>query len=322
MFCMGLDIGYSNLKVQFGKKDEGSSRVLPVGVAPDMGKHGFGLDGHLKDAVRVVVDDSAYFAGISPDRVPEKPRSLHADYPSTVDYRALFNAALLLSSTQSIDRLVTGLPVEHYLNKEQVKKLTTALKGEHKITPKRTVEVKNVTVVPQPIGGYMTAFKERPEIEQMRVLILDPGFFSVDWVVIRDGAVEPGTMGTSLKAMSVLLEEASSLIQSEHGGRVIVEDIERAIRSGKSSIMLFGENIEIAPYLAQASKTVGDMVMTAVKAEIRGVKAEVDAVLLVGGGSSFYTDAAHATFPRAKLIKPANAVTANAEGFWHLGLEA
>ncbi len=317
MFAMGLDIGYSNLKLCTGDK-ECSTHILPVGVLPDAAVHNAFMNAHLKKALRVTVEDEAFYAGVSQDFIGDRPRTLHEDYPSTVDYRAMFAAALVLASQPEIDHLVTGLPASQFLDSSRVKALRDALTGEHKITPKRTVKVKKVTVVPQPIGGYMSAFQLHPEMDEMRVLVVDPGFFSVDWVIIREGAVEPGTMGTSLKAMSVLLEETAMLIQEDHGGRVAVEDIEKAIRNGKDAIRLFGESVELKSYLQKASASVASLVMTSVRSDIRSVKSEVDAVLLVGGGATLYHHAAADTFPRAKVFRCNNPVSANAEGFWHL----
>ncbi len=322
MTVIGLDIGYSNLKMCIGTEDKHKTMVMPVGVMPDEGMRGFGFDPQSENVCRVLVDGKPYFAGVSPDAMSGRQRTLHADYPSTVDYRAMFAAALLSSTYKEIDCLVTGLPVEQFLDSSRVTALKESLTGTFKITPKREVEVKQVIVAPQPIGGYMNAVSYKPELEQMRVLVMDPGFFSVDWVSIHHGAVVSGTLGTSLKAVSVLLDAASTDIYREYGGRVSVEDLEQSIRSGKGTVFLFGEAIEVAPHLEKASEEVGAEVTKSVLSCIREVKSEVDCLLLVGGGASLYESAARKAFPRSKVVIPDDSVTSNADGFWRIGLSS
>ncbi len=64
--------------------------------------------------------------------------------------RLFFYAALLMSEQKEIDVLVTGLPVSQYMDVERREALKSRLEGEHQITPKRSVAVKSVVVVPQP----------------------------------------------------------------------------------------------------------------------------------------------------------------------------
>ena len=49
-------------------------------------------------------------------RLETSVRELHADYPVSDAYRALFHGALLLSEQDTVDRLITGLPISQYLD--------------------------------------------------------------------------------------------------------------------------------------------------------------------------------------------------------------
>lgn len=100
-----------------------------------------------------------------------------------------------------------------------------------------------VWLVPQPIGGYLDLLwsgQGGSVLEEGRILVIDPGFFSVDWVLIEEGDIRRPYSGTSLEAMSVLLDQASRLIADEHGGVVPIERIEEALRTGKGHVLLFG----------------------------------------------------------------------------------
>src|SRR5574340_407043 len=105
---VGLDIGYSNLKVAFGEEGKEPELVSrPAGAAPSehIGQRimAVGAD----EPLRVLVDGKEYVAGCSHDRLENWARELHKDYTATDSYRALFNAGLLLSGMTEIDRLVT-----------------------------------------------------------------------------------------------------------------------------------------------------------------------------------------------------------------------
>ena len=173
MTIIGLDIGYSNMKMCVGTQEKHNTTVMPVGVMPDEGMRGFGFDQQSKNVCRVLVDGKPYFAGVSPDAMSGRQRTLHANYPSTVDYRAMFAAALLSSTHKEIDCLVTGLPVEQFLDSDRVESLKKSLTGTFKVTPKREVEVKQVIVAPQPIGGYMNSVSDNPELASALIRI-DP----------------------------------------------------------------------------------------------------------------------------------------------------
>ncbi len=101
--------------------------------------------------------------------------------------------------------------------------LLNRLTGEHQISPKRKVLVKSVVVVPQPAGAYMDVVSSCDDeelleiINEGRTVVIDPGFFSVDWVALEEGEVRYQSSGTSLKAMSILLQELNRLIQEDYG---------------------------------------------------------------------------------------------------------
>ena len=110
-FILGLDIGYSNLKIAMGfKGGHVTTTVLPVGAGP-LALMPQQLTGGEGNCIQVVIDDEKWVAGVEPDRLQGWNRELHDDYPATKPYKALFYAALLLSEQKEIDVLVTGLPV-------------------------------------------------------------------------------------------------------------------------------------------------------------------------------------------------------------------
>lgn len=325
IFVLGLDIGYSNLKIAMGYKgEEIKTIVMPVGAGP-LELMPQQLKGGAGSCIQVVIDNEKWVAGVEPERLQGWDRELSADYPSTKSYKALFYAALLLSEQKEIDVLVTGLPVNQYMNVEQRDALQARLEGEHQITPKRSVYVKSVVVVPQPAGAYMDVVSSTKDEELLEIIqggktvVLDPGFFSVDWVALIEGEIRYHSSGTSLKAMSMLLEETDRLIQEDHGGAPGIEKIEKAIRAGKTDIFLFGEKVSITDYLKKSSLKVAKNALTPLKQSMREDGMDADVVLLAGGGADSYKEAAKELFPKSKIILSTEPVAANARGFWFCG---
>ncbi|MDY6928071.1 MAG: ParM/StbA family protein [Pseudomonadota bacterium] len=325
MFVLGLDIGYSNLKIAMGHKDEGmTTKVLPAGAGrvelmPRNMSAGMG-----NDFLQVVINGEKWAAGVEPSRLQGWERELHRDYKSTDVYKALFYAALLVSEQTEIDMLVTGLPVDQAKDEQQRNELIDLLKGAHQITPKLEVTVKDVLVVPQPAGAYMDVVNSTDDDSLLEAIqfgtsvVCDPGFFSYDFTKLVEGEIHYHSSGTSLKAMSRLLQVADELILDDYGGSPGVEGLERAIRTGKPP-MVFARRIELDEYLAKAGKTVTREAVTSMRKAMREDGMNADIVILAGGGASDYAEAAKELFPRSRIIEPKSPVLANARGFWHCG---
>lgn len=324
-FILGLDIGYSNLKIAMGfKGGHVTTTVLPVGAGP-LALMPQQLTGGEGNCIQVVIDDEKWVAGVEPDRLQGWNRELHDDYPATKPYKALFYAALLLSEQKEIDVLVTGLPVSQFMNPELREALKKRLEGEHQITPKRSVTVKSVVVVPQPAGAYMDIVSSTKDegllevLQEGKTVVIDPGFFSVDWVALEEGEVRYHSSGTSLKAMSVLLEAINLLIQEDHGGSPGIEKIEKAIRSGKDEILLFGQKVGLKEYLDRESFNVAQNALVQMRTSMREDGMDADVVLLAGGGAEAYKAAAKELFPKSRIVMTGDPLVANAKGFWFCG---
>lgn len=323
MQIVGLDIGYSNLKVAFGKAGEEPALVSrPAGAAPSEHIGQQIMSTRAEDPLRVLVGGREFVAGCSHDRLENWARELHKDYTSTDSYRALFNAGLLMTGMTEIDRVVTGLPTSQYFDEGLRKRLAKTMEGEHQVTPKKKIVVKDVKIVPQPLGGfadYLHHLGDPSQVEDASVLVVDPGFFSVDWVLLVNGEFKRASSGTSLDATSVILDEASALIGKDHGSGPGRSRMENAVRSGRNTVSVFGTHVDITPYLAAASATVGHIVASQLKASLRKEESEVDAIVMVGGGAPLFERAIKAAFDKTPLTIAQDSVFANARGFWRGG---
>ena len=120
MFLLGIDIGYSNLKIAYGDSAlrDPKVEVFPSGAAP-MDAVGPRFNGERR--ATVLVEGRPWIAG-EPQAGLLRPsqRGLDDNFPATDYYRALLNYALLRAGREHVDHLVTGLPVGDSLKPERV----------------------------------------------------------------------------------------------------------------------------------------------------------------------------------------------------------
>lgn len=323
---VGWDCGYSNCKLAYGLStdEEPTLLVRPAQAAPVKELHG--SDKLKPGEYAVQVNEEAWAAFLDPGRA-RLNRELHGDYPSTDPYKALFHAGLIAACQNGnvVDRLVTGLPTSQARDPRHVEALVARLKGVHQVAPKRQIEVLDVEVLAQPVGTLCDVHSYHDDADlfgEASLLVLDPGFFSVDWVMFRRGDIQRESSNTSLDAMSVLLDAINEEIAREHGGDGPGRDkIEIALQNNRESVLMFGNRLELAPYVDRAMSTVAPRALSNLKEQMRFMEGEaLDFIIVGGGGARFYQDAAQHLFPRAKVIVADNNVTSNASGYWFHGL--
>lgn len=323
MFVKAIDIGYSTLVSAEGYTGKSPQvRVNPIGVCPieaagpSLGFQSKGTGGRV-----VKVDGEEYLAGVLPRHVDNR-RVLHANYTQSVEYRALFHLGLANCGRDVIDVLITGLPVQQFSDESRKKALVDLLKGKHYPTPNgHAVEVREVKVVPQPFGGFCAAIMENPDIAKLLqtgiTLVVDPGYYSLDWTLINSGNIQREGSGGSQNSISKVLEEASTSILDRFGARVSAEKLEASFQSN-SDVVIKGELVGLDECMNGVEKTVHKSVDEILKS-MRGMADDVDLVVLAGGGAMFWKEALGKAFINAKQVHLSDPVSANARGYWHWG---
>lgn len=327
MYVLGLDVGYSALKMAGG--DAGSSpraMVRPSGAAPaarlgeQLGR-GTGSEG----PVMVEVGGQPWAAALAPSRLEGWQRPLHAGYTRSPVYAALVQAALVLCGRRRVDRLVTGLPVTQATDAPLKAALREALVGMHR-TPAGAVEVVEVDILAQPVGAFLDwAFDADTDAELLTglragtVVVLDVGFYSVDWSVIVARELRRGASGTSLEAMSVLVEAVAAAIARDHGGRPQPLAVEGALHAQQGEVFTLGRRVALPPYLDRAARAVCLPALEAMLQALRRETNNVDYLLLTGGGARLYGAGIAELFPGTRLQVARDPVLANARGFFRYG---
>jgi plasmid segregation protein ParM len=320
MFVVAVDVGYSNLKIISGQLGSApTTRIVPAGAGPVSAMPEQLGRAREDQHVDVLVNGERWVAGVEPSRLQNWERELHPDYPETLAYLALYHAALALAGAEQVDLLVTGLPVSQYQDAARREALRKLLVGAHQVTEDRQVHVKAVDVLAQPAGAYLDMVERKKGDELLkhgRTLVIDPGFFSFDWVLIDDGELRSANSNSSPSAMSLLIEGVDDLIQQDHGTRLGRDEIEKLVRTGAQRVQLFGAPVELARYIASAAERTAKVALTAAKQSLRSERRPVDVVLLAGGGAKVYYDAAIKAFPKARVEESDEPALANARGYW------
>ena len=146
-----------------------------------------------------------------------------------------------MSEQKEIDVLVTGLPVSQYMDVERREALKSRFEGEHQITPKRSVAVKSVVVVPTCRCFGMdvvssTKDEDLPEIiQEEKNVVIDPGSFSLDWVALEEERSAITHLAPARRCRCCYRKRTGQF-QEDPRRCPGIEKIEKAIRAGKAEI--------------------------------------------------------------------------------------
>lgn len=322
-----IDTGYGHTK--YITDTNGSSitcNMMPSLVAPaSQLQLSTGLMDH-RDTRNVIVNDASYVVGPDVDTMISRDHShpLHNDYSNTEKYIALHYGALSYMNIPRIDLLVLGLPV-HLLNSRS-QSLKEKFQGTIILNQDKTIEINKVSIVAQPMGGYVYFTKQNslsssPAFKEMKTLIIDPGYYTFDWLVAKgympldqkSGAHEGG-MFAILKRIAEEISQDKTVNKQELPYNDY-HNIDLALRKG--TLNLYGQQIDINRYLGEANKytkNVFDILLNTA-----GHGSDIENVVLVGGAAPYFIQAAEHYFPSHRITIVDESIYANVRGFQLLG---
>ena len=312
----GIDIGYRNTKVLFATSgQQPKSFCFPSLALPDLGSIGAGRDLEKRDTVIVQVDNEVMEVGPDIELAlgPQAAYILHNDYIKTSTHMALFRGALAYIGQNKIGVLVVGLPVNHIDTHAQT--LINRIEGKHPVPGVGEVTVEKVHVVPQPFGTMVDQSRYNATDTKHRTLILDPGFFTLDWVTLQGQKHLPRFTGSYPAGVSHVLDTMAKCLSREIGE--VVEDmsmVDHGVANGYWRI--YGKKFPLSRYLDDCHKVLKPG-LQAVKSQI-GSEQSIKRIVLSGGGASLFKPLVAATFPRLPLVVVKDPVMSNARGFLEL----
>lgn len=333
-FVVGMDIGYGNLKVAFGDALDESpfGEIYPACAVPSelVATSMFGSDMENETGIRVQVNGKDWRAGVPGNAVQRHaPRQLHEGYVGSEAWTALAYAGMLAAGRDVIDVLVVGLPVSHYEEAGRREGLVSLLKKSHTIFPNKTIHVHQVKVVPQPVGAYVDALNGswcdegvQDRLAEETSLVIDPGFFSLDWTLVRSGGRYASlASGSSLFAVSHLIEEARKQMSVAYGKAPTVAQLESCLQENRTSLYVFKRNIEITPFFETAARVAGLEAFGEMRAMLRQVDEPINFIILAGGGAELYQPVVKEMYADSTILVSPKPEMANVFGFWGLGAQ-
>jgi plasmid segregation protein ParM len=306
-----VDVGYRNTKIIVN--DEGHCHLIPS-LAPPADPHRArtALMRERRTSI-VYVDGIAYEVGEDAGLFVSGASILHRDYIETPEYRALFYGALEAMQAPVIDLLVTGLPVHLYETRWE--RLKALLRGRHEIRPGVVIDVREVAVTLQPLGSLLAFHHEHGawhDNVERTFLVIDPGYFTFDWLVTRGLKELPGLSGSIECGMSEYVRLVGEQLSARLGDvQTDLARIDDGLRS--SNFRLNGQRIDLDPFQLGAEQAV-ERAIGALRNRI-GNGQTIDQIIVTGGGAPYFVPGLTRSFPKHSVRVLEAPVSANVRGF-------
>jgi len=238
-------------------------------------------------------------------------------------YKMLFIAALVEMSKLAPDttrvQVITGLPVGFFGDRAQV---VESFEGAYRITTDHAIKlaVESVFVVPQPFGSLFRELLSeqgkivQSDIERGRLGIIDVGTYTTDFVVSDDLRYVQRISGSIPIGWNEVTSRVQQALGDLHRLELMPHEVDRAVQAGE--VRVRGEPVPLKPLIEPAMADIQTAVIAHAR-DLWGEGAQLDMILVSGGGGPYLFDAIHDVYPHARLLD--NAFWANAEGFYRFG---
>ncbi len=316
-----IDVGYSHTKFTVsGSEKDVRCRIFPS-LAPLASRLALSRGmGTARDTMRIAVGGAEYEVG--PDvRLGLKAhhtRILNDHYIRTPEYLALVRGALSAMHVAVIDALVVGLPVQ--LMGSHAQELVERLQGVHPVGDGRSVDVRHVLTLAQPLGGFFHYAMGAGAYEtsgDCMTLVVDPGYCTLDWLSALGVKVMAERSGSVPGGVHVLVEEmARGVSETLDVGYHDFDAIDRALIKGQS-LMVGGREISLSQYEARVKARTEEAVNALVNSVGNGL--DISRIVVVGGGATLYAPALRTRFPHHTVTVTPDPMFANVRGFQLIG---
>ncbi len=234
-------------------------------------------------------------------------------------YKMLFIAALVEAFKAAENervKVITGLPVEFFGDRAEVVK---SFEGVYRVKTGRSLKftVESVFVAPQPFGSLFRELLNEQgkiadgDIEKGRVGVIDVGTYTTDFVV-SDGLRYVQRLSGSIRiGWSEVVSRVQQALGDMYRLELMLHEVDRALQAGE--IRVRGETVSLEELIEPAIADIQTAIIARAR-DLWGAGADLDTILVSGGGGPHLYDAIHDVYPHARLLK--DAFWANAEGFY------
>ncbi|WP_157359624.1 hypothetical protein [Caldimonas brevitalea] len=259
-------------------------------------------------------------------------------------YEALTKGALRYmaeAGDSAIDVLVLGLPVNQYNDAKRRDYLRQTYERAVEVGDGKTIEVRRVIVQAQPMGGYAAVEEHLEELNQviretggalqplasvdeldeLAVLVVDPGEHTLDWLLIQQGSINPRASGAASDAgRHRVVRAVQESLATDIGrplGPAVAPRINEALRQ-KQPVKLTGVAHDLSKYEPQIMSVIEDSLNRMIDG-LRDAHEIIDLIVLVGGHPSRYRDVLSRRFPSIPVFVMPESMAANVRGFQMIG---
>ena len=259
-------------------------------------------------------------------------------------YEALTKGALRYMAEAGdtrIDLLVLGLPVNQYNDAKRRDYLRDHYQGDIDVGDGKTVSVAKVVVQAQPMGGYAAIDEHFDELnavitktggaleplpggealDDLAVLMVDPGEHTLDWLLIQQGSINPKASGAASDAgRHRVVRAVQESLGAELGrplGPAVMPKVNDALRK-RTPVKLSGVAHDLDRYEPVIMSVVEDSVNRMIDG-LRDAHEIIDLVVLVGGHPERYRDVLTKRFPAIPVFVMPDSMAANVRGFQMIG---
>lgn len=271
-------------------------------------------------------------------------RDVTDEFYRSAIYEALTKGALRYMAEAGdarIDVLVLGLPVNQYNDGKRRDYLRGHFEGEIDIGDGKTIAVHKVIVQAQPMGGYAalddhldelnTVIDSTPgaldrlpsgeALDELAVLMVDPGEHTLDWLLIQQGSINPRASSAASDAgrhrvVRAVMESLCSTIGRPLGPSTMPR-INDALRTQRP-VKLAGVAHDLKPFEPVIRSVVEDSVNRMIDG-LRDAHEILDLIVLVGGHPEYYREALARRFPAIPVFVMPESIAANVRGFQMIG---
>lgn len=338
MIVIGLDHGNGHIKgVSDLKEVQSMSAFAPInafgeGIAGERSKKH-----DVKEYVVKDLEQEPYLWG--PD--VWKSTNLHHSYTKQDRYRQKFYkqltkialAELANNGEKTVECIVvTGCPTQE-ANTSLVKTLEDLLLGDHVVSVNGhniLIEVKEVKVLPQPIGTVMDVYIDNQgfvsdeSYEEDYVGIIDIGSGTTDLDGIKELNRQPDDTDTISLGMNDAYKNIAKKIKADHpdeAAGVTWESVEYQIRSNdEQGTYVFSKRktIDISDLIDKVFSELADELIGKIAASWPS-RSKFDKLLLTGGGAEIKPLVKAFKSWESDITVIGNSQMANARGFWKYG---
>ncbi|MEW6706432.1 MAG: hypothetical protein AB1430_16415 [Pseudomonadota bacterium] len=271
-------------------------------------------------------------------------RDLTDEFYRSPIYEAVTKGALRYmaeAGDTAIDLLVLGLPVNQYNDAKRRDHLRQTYEGVVDLGDGGRIEVRKVVVQAQPMGGYaaleehldglnqeirdtggaLQPLASADELDELAVLMVDPGEHTLDWLLIQQGSINPRASGAASDAgRHRVIRAVQDSLAADVGrplGPAVAPRINEALRL-KQPVKLSGVAHDLTKYEPQIMSVVEDSINRMIDG-LRDAHEIIDLIVLVGGHPRRYRDVLKRRFPAIPVFVMPEPMAANVRGFQMIG---